>query len=452
MVTNPDGSLVYFDEGPVLFTKETSPAARPTQTPTSRTDDMENVLVAEWGTDNNFPENARLAKESNPDLINALEWKARALYAGGIDYVIRDRATLQDITNDKTLRDMTWELDQFKFRNRQYLHQACLDFYDLANVFPQIILSEDRSRIDRIVALNAQDCRFKRRDKFGRFTQLYIHPAWEEWSNSTKDEKLRIVDIIDPLLADPTEIKSKQGSTLKYVYPIAMPSGKSYYQYPAWWSAKVSEWLDFVSLIPTAKTAIIRNMAKIQYHIQMPDTWMADRYSNWNKMTDEEKRQATIKEFKIINDVLHNPKNHGKSIYTTFKIQQAQAKEYGSWKIEAVDDKMKDGALLADSSEGTTKILSANGVDPSLTGLIPGTQGSRSGSDKREALNIYMSLIRCHQDKIMEPWNFASWYNGWNTPDIEVIWYIVTPLLQTLNTVSPDNRQTLIPTPDANQL
>lgn len=450
MVSNQDASLVYFEEGPVLFTTVTFSKNQPTTTPVSRSEEQEHNLVAEWGKGNDFPQQARKAKESNPDLINALDWRMRALYAGGIDYVVRDRATLEDVHQLPEHRKLVYELDKFKFRNRQYLPQASLDFYDLANVFAQLLLQEDRQKIDRIVALNAEDCRYKRRNKNGRLEKLYIHPDWQEWDNTEKDTKLRTVDILDPMYADPEEIKSAKGQTLKYAYPVSIPTGKSYYQYPSWWSVKVSKWLDFSNLIPEAKTAIIKNMAKIQYHIQMPDYWMQERYANWSKMTDEQKKEATVKEFRIINDVLHKPENHGKSVYTVFKTIQSQGKEYGQWKIEAVDDKMKDGALLADSSEGTTKILSANGVDPSLTGLIPGKNSSRNGSDKREALNIYMSLTRMHQDSILDPWNFSSWFNGWNTEDIEVIWFIVTPLLQTLNRVTPDNRETLIPTPDAN--
>lgn len=450
MVTNQDASLVYFEEGPVLFTTESYSKVKPTQTVPSRTEQQEHILIAEWGQANDFPEQARLAKESNPDLANALDWRSRALYAGGIDYVIRDRSTLDDIHQLPEHRKLVWELDQFKFRNRQYLAQACLDFYDLGNVFPQIILSEDRQKIERIFALQGKDCRYRRREKNGALKKLYVHPDWAEWNNTEKDDKLSIIEILDPNNVNPEEIKSQTGQTLRYVYPIAFPTGKNYYQYPYWWSVKVSQWLDFSNLIPATKTAIVKNMAKIQYHIQMPDYWMQERYTNWTKMTSEEKKQATVAEFKIINDVLHKPENQGKSVYTVFKVHQQQAKEFGSWKIEAVDDKMKDGALLADSSEGTTKILSSNGVDPSLTGLIPGNAGARSGSDKREALNIYMSLIRSHQDMIMEPWNMTSWYNGWQTENVEVLWFIVTPLLQTLNRVSPDNRETLIPSPDAN--
>jgi hypothetical protein len=343
----------------------------------------------------------------------------------------------------KSMRELAFEIDQFQFRNRQYLAQACIDLYDLNNVFAQLIIGEDRQKIHRIAAMEAQDCRFARRDKAGDVKNIYLHPDWTEWNGSKEDDKIKEVAAVHPLTTSPDEIRNAKGSAMKFIFPVSYPTGHNYYQYPQWWSVKKSKWLDFGNMIPTVKEAILRNMALIRYHIQMPDYWMQERYKNWGKMTDKQKEEATKKEFQVINDVLHKPENAGKSVYTTFKVFQASGKEYGGWKIEAVDDKMKDGALLADSSEATTKIFSATSIDPSLHGLIPGTGGSnRSGSDKREALNIYMSLIKVHEDIVLDPWQFASWYN-WNTEDYEVHWSLEKPLLQTLNQVTPSKRETI---------
>ncbi|MFN3802865.1 hypothetical protein [Belliella pelovolcani] len=450
MVINPDASLVIFDDGPVLFTTPEINKTKPTKTLPTEEEEMESLAIIEWGQNNDLPVVLRKAKESNPDLVSALDWKARALYAGGMDYILRDRYTLEEKHSDKKYRKRVYEIDQFLFRNRHYLNQACIDFYDLANVFPEIILSEDRQQITRIAALQGKDCRFAKRANDGYIKKVILNPDWSEWDSSEKNKKLKKVDLIDPLNFDPVSFKEEKGAALKYIYPIAPPTGKNSYQFPFWWSLKQSKWLDFTNMIPAAKDAIIRNMAKIQYHIEMPDYWMSSRYKNWESMTDKAKQDASVKEFKIINDVLHKPENHGKSIYTTFKTQVQTGKEYGGWKITAVDDKMKDGALLADSSEGTIKIFSATSIDPSLHGLIPGKGGSnRSGSDKREALNIYMSLITPHRDNICDPFNVASWYNGWSDEDVETIFFLRIPHLQTLNQVSPALRETQIPEPDA---
>lgn len=449
MVSNNDASIVYFEGSPVLFTSKKTNGTKPSQKPPSLEEEKLMAPIAEWGNENTFPLQARKKKESNPDLASALDWKARALYAGGIKFNVLDRFSKQPVALSDDIKRLIYEIDSFTFRNRHYLLQASIDFYDLFNVFPQIILSEDRKKITRIAAIEAQDCRYKKRESNGSIRQVFIHPDWEAWSGQEDDKKLIKVPLINPLNANPEEIKEKRGDAFKYFYPLSYPTGKNYYQLPHWWTLIVSEWLNLANMIPEMKTSILKNLALIRYHIEMPDYWMSDRYKNWNSMNDDEKKKAVEKEFKIINDVLTNPGNAGKSIFTMFKTMVASGKEYGGWKINAVDDKMKDGALLADSSEATIKIFSATSIDPSLHGLIPGTGGSnRSGSDKREALNIYMSLIQSHEDILMDPWNFAAWYNGWNSEDIEVKFYIEKPILQTLNQVTPAQRAT-IPQNDA---
>jgi hypothetical protein len=449
MVSNQDASVVYFEEGPVLFSTSPAPKTKPTLTPPSTEEEAERDIIADWGEENDFPEKARTAKESNPDLASALDWKARALYAGGIHYSITDRSTGEaaDVANAE-VRKMAYEIEQFLFRNRQFPLQSAIDFYDLFNSFAEVILTDDRQKIDRIVALEARNCRYKKRDAQGRLTQVYIHPDWDAWSGSDEDPKLKKITLIDPLTADPTKIKAEKGQTFRYAYPIGYPTGKNYYQLPHWWSIKVSKWLDFANMIPTVKETILKNIALIRYHCQMPGYWMESKYTNWMKMSDAEKKTATEKEFKIINDVLTKPENTGKSIFTVFKVLEATGKEYGGWKIEAVDDKMKDGALLADSSEATIKVFSGTSIDPALHGLIPGKGGSnRSGSDKREALNIYMSLIQSHEDCILDAHNLATWYNGWTNENFATKFSFKKPFLQTLNQVTPAQRAT-IPDPE----
>lgn len=453
MVSNHDGTIVYFDEeqSPVLFSKAKPNAVKPTNLPLSQEEDSDSTPIAFWGEENNFPIKARLEKTSNPDLISALDWKARALYGGGLKYQIRDRITktaldADTIAKDSKLRSRIYEIDQFQFRNRHYLLKAVVDFYDLFNVFPQIILSEDRQKIERIAVQEARYCRYQKKNKAGIVENVYLHPEWEKWSNDLKDKKLTAIPCLDPLNLFPDDLKDRRGDTLSYIYPLSYPTGKNYYQLVHWWSVKVSGWLDFGAMIPEVKASILRNLALIRYHIEMPDYWMTERYKTWHSMSDGDRLKATQKEFKIINDVLVGARNAGKSIFTVFKTITSTGQPFAGWKITAIDDKMKDGALLADSSEATIKIFSGTSIDPALHGLIPGKGGSnRSGSDKREALNIYMSLITAHEDIICDPWNYASWHNGWNDADTEVVWYLNKPYLQTLNQVPPSQRSTIIP-------
>lgn len=445
MIANQDGSLVYFDGSPFVFSGPGT-TDKPLQKRPSKTEEAEAYPIAEWGDDNTFPLLARKAKESNPDLGSALDWKARALYAGGLHYKILDRSTglpITEVTPD--IKKKRWQIDQFIFRNRFYHAQASVDFYDLYNVFAELIINEPRDQVVYLSALEAQNCRFERREKKADPKYLYVHPDWEEYNGTKDDPYVDRIPLVNPKIVTPDDIREK-GKSMRWAYPIAYPTGKNYYQYPFWWSVKVSKWLDFANMIPSVKEVILKNIALIRYHIQMPDTWMQDRYKDWHKMTDAAKKTAFEKEFRIINEVLTKPENAGKSVFTTFKSSSQLQKDYGGWKIEAIDDKMKDGALLADSSEGTIKIFSATSIDPSLHGIIPGTGGSnRSGSDKREALNIYMSLNQVHEDIILDPWHWTAWYNGWTNQDHEVKFYYMKPHLQTLNQVTPAKRETNLP-------
>jgi len=450
MVSNQDGSIVYFEgtASPVLFSSKDYNTTKPTKLKPTDEENNDTLPIAEWGANNDFPKLARTAKENNPDLVNALDWKARALYGGGLKYTIRDRVTKKPLDMKKypDMKKMIYEIDQFQYRNRHYLLKASIDFYDLFNVFPQIILSEDRKKVTRIAALDAEDCRYAKR-KNGDIPFVYTHPDWEEWTGNSKDDKLQKIDCLDVLNVFPDELKELKGNTFKYIFPLSYPTSKNYYQLIHWWSLQTSKWLDFGAMIPEVKASILRNLSLIRYHIEMPDYWMPERYPNWGSMKAQEKKTATEKEFKVINEVLTGVKNAGKSVYTMFKT--SMGKEYGGWKITAIDDKMKDGALLADSSEVVIKIMSATAIDPSLAGLIPGKGGSnRSGSDKREALNIYMSLVTPHEDILLDPWQYTSWHNGWNNEDWETHWYLGRPYLQTLNQITPSERAT---TPNENQ-
>ncbi|HMT30417.1 MAG TPA: hypothetical protein PKD91_14175, partial [Bacteroidia bacterium] len=59
------------------------------------------------------------------------------------------------------------------------------------------------------------------------------------------------------------------------------------------------------------------------------------------------------------------------------------------------------------------------GVDPAIIGMTPGKGiGAGSGSDKRIAFNVYVSLCQADRDIILEPLNFIRDYNGWD-PELE---------------------------------
>ena len=430
MVNEMQWNVFTFENSSIVFSESVVPVNKPDETEL-----IENKLYVPWGDFDNLPTELRELKRKNPDLVSALDWKARALYSSGIGFKIMDRNTEKE-ADPKAVKDIRKTVSDFLFINRHYLLQSSVDFYDLMNVFGCFVTDRDTEKIVRIGAFQAKNCRLSPRNAKGEIKEIFTHESFTGVT-SRKSKGLSIYknfDFVNPSLSTLKE-------NIQTAFHIAYPSGENYYSTPHWYSIKESKWYDVASKIPIVKEALLRNIAILRYHIEMPDYWMTERYPNFNSMTALEKKQKTEAEFKIINDILSGPANAGKSISTMYKVMAG--KDFGGWRITPIDDKIKDGILLADSSEATIKIFSATSIDPSLHGLIPGAGGSnRSGSDKREALNIYMSLIAPHDHLVMQPFIFAHQVNEVDTEDFRTDFSIQKPFLQTLDKITPSQRET----------
>ncbi|MGB2434553.1 MAG: hypothetical protein ACPIB5_00450, partial [Flavobacteriaceae bacterium] len=78
-------------------------------------------------------------------------------------------------------------------------------------------------------------------------------------------------------------------------------------------------------------------------------------------------------------------------------------KEQSLIKITPLQNPLKDGEFLGDNGEASSHILYALDLDPTLKGHTPGAGlGSGSGSDKREAFNMFLTLTNVHQKIILE--------------------------------------------------
>ena len=436
MVDASSWNIFSFENSSLVFSKKFVPLQNPDPGDLSA-----KTLFAPWGELNSLPEELRLLKNQNPDLVSALDWKARALYSSGIDFKIIDNNTEQDADPAK-VKEIRKNVRNFLFMNRHYLLQAAVDFYDLLNVFGCFVSDTRTGKIVRIGAFQAKNCRLTNRNDNGEIQEIWTHENFGI-VGSKKTKGLKIYNRFDFLNPDPDLFKKH----IQSAFHISYPTGENYYATPHWYSIKESKWYDVAVKIPLVKEALLRNIALIRYHIEMPDYWMTERYPNFNSLSPKDKKDKTEAEFKIVNDLLTGPAQSGKSISTMYKVMAG--KEFGGWKITAIDDKIKDGLLLADSSEATIKIFSATSIDPSLHGLIPGKGGSnRSGSDKREALNIYLSLITAHEDLILQPFRLANYINQNDTEDFRVEYHIKKAFLQTLDKIPPAQRETT--TTDAN--
>ncbi len=437
-ITNPEATIFISPAAGAVY--EEIKGAKPRKQHTLEND--QNIAtydkIAHWGDANDFPQQVLTEIEKNSDLGGMLDLQARALVAGGVGYRVVDMASGEVMPKKRIL-----EIEQFLRRNWAYPLRAATDLYKYINVFPQISVSDNREKLVWLGTKEAPFCRHGlQNQKTGRINHTYVN---SDWASHDADHKLtEKIPVIDPMYDLPEDVKKRTDGP-HYTYPISYPTGKIYYQLANWNALRKSKWLELANKIPAFKLAVMKNQITLKYHIQIPEYYYEWKYGKktWGNYTDAEKKAKKEEQIKSINDYLRGEESAGKSLFTGYKFDPVQMKEYPGIKIEPIDDKLKDGIYLEDTVEATIKLFTALTLDPSILGIVPGKGGSnRSGSDKREALNIYISLIQPHAQLLLQPYEFASDYNEWNNEEQIIEWYFKAPHLQTLDQVTPKERET----------
>lgn len=371
--------------------------------------------VAYWGAGNDFPQQIIEAAQANTIIPHTIDWKVRALYGKGVapyrvSFNEDGSENLRALTQDDPAAQ---EIQDFLMRSnfKRYLLEAITDFYWFFNPFPELILSRDRSQIVSIKENEAAHCRWEEMDKKGRVNYCYVSSYWpNHWPNYTT--KIPVIDIYDP---DRVE-NVRNGTAFKYIYPVSYPSpGRKYYQLAHWDGVRQSGWLALAQKIPEFKKSVMNNQVTVKYHVEVADWWWREKYPQWDSYDDKKRAELQKNELEKFNDFLTGAKNAGKSIMSVFRNSPEYNTQFSGWQIHPIEgNKQLSDSHIEDSQEASSHILYALGVDPTLVGFGPGkSMGAGSGSDKRVAFNMYVSLLQLHRDMILEPLEFIKQYNGW---------------------------------------
>src|SRR3990167_1866122 len=183
--------------------------------------------IAYWGDDNLFPQTVIEECSKNTLIPTTLDWKARALYGGGV----MTGKTTYDAKGEEIFTPEIFPVvrDFFKRSNlKRYFIEGCFDFYWFQNVFPEMILSRDRKEIVSMVAQETTYCRWEKQNPAtGLIENCYINANWD---NGGTENNSIIVPVLDPYY-DPVNNLREDKRGFKYIYPISYPSpGKTYYQ------------------------------------------------------------------------------------------------------------------------------------------------------------------------------------------------------------------------------
>jgi hypothetical protein len=297
-----------------------------------------------------------------------------------------------------------------------------------ANGWLEFILNKGQDRINRVFVKDPAYCRNGKMDSDHptRIPYLFYSAQWDLTPAESDGSLVKIP------MYDPGKYDGRRYSDPRFAYPVFYRSfNKSYYHLSVWNGIRESGWLGIANKVPRLKQAIMKNQMTIKYHIEIPDDYFVNRYPSPD-YTREQREAARVRILNEMNDFLCDVENSGKA-FLTFNFFSRFKNEYLSgWKINVIDNKLKDDAYLPDSQAANSEILFAIGVDPCLVGSgIPGgSLGAGSGSDKREAfwqLNAEMGIYR---QISLEPLYFIRDFNKWS-PDIDFD-YVAVDTSQTM--------------------
>jgi len=373
-----------------------------------------------WGDDNLFPQNVLDDLESNSIALRALEKRKNVHFGRGIIAYRNLKGTDGTVSKEVITEGAVHDFFRKNQVNRQWIDLiGSLEIF--ANGWIEFILNKARTEINSFQILDAAYCRHsKLSPKSFRIDKTFYSAQWP----SPSQDYYAVIPTFDPL-------KFEQGRPYKdpkFTYPVYYRSfNKSYYHLSVWNGVRKSGWMSIANKVPALKKAIMENQMTIKYHVEIPDQYFAKRYPPADFSKDE--REAAVqRKIDELNDFLTNVENSGKSLVTFSYYNETLLKEFPGWKINVIDNKLKDDAYLPDSQAANSEILFAIGVDPCLIGSsgVPGGKmaSSGSGSDKREAFWSLNADCGTYREVTLQPLYFIRDFNKWGE-DIEFDYVVV---------------------------
>ena len=415
-----------------VYTEGPPPAVKPTE-PNPLL--LNNVFpYANWGDDNLFPQKIIDLASQNTELASLLDWKSRAAQGKEVLPFTRVYNEKGNKLEDKFVDDPEIIAFLTSRQFKRYLREAYTDFFWFWNVFPDLIKSKDGKKIAYLGAHDASHCRWSVMNDKHLVEKCWITPNWGLRNGQVDEKTALLLDVLDPYDWDGVNRMKNNQSIKRFVYPVSYPSpGKTYYQLATWDGFRTSGWLEIASQVPAFKKAIMTNQMHIKYLIKIPTNYWPSVYHDWENLSQVEKDTKKAAKLDEINTQLTNAQNAGKSILNEVGYD-VDNNVLPGWSIEVIDDKLKEGAYIADSQEASACLMRALGLDDTLLSKYPGNgQGAGSGSDKRVAFNLYCALQNPYRDTVLEPLHFIAEYNGWKEKYPTLTFKTVEVELQTLD-------------------
>lgn len=408
------------------------------------------MKIAPWGEDNQFPQRVIKQMEYYGVGKSALDWKARALYAGGVvpgKITGIDPDTKEEIF---TPLDRTTNPEIYKFIEAPWFDRFMLEYLQdwswFSNCFPEAVLSNDCTKIKKWVHQESSACRLSVMDSKGKMDYVFLSNYWgssigqlprfdgtkifipgvrENRKNNTSLEKslysrIRSIDMYNPvesLRKIAEDLKTKKGLK-SAILPTNYPSpGKTYYQLATWDGARLSGWIEIATKIPDMIKVLYQKAFKLKYHIEIPETYFSDKYGPevWLGKNETEQGEAKKELLESMDKFLTGEEAAYKSFVSFFKIDPYKGGDMGQVKITPIEDKSNIDKELLTGSAADIQFLVSAGIHPTLFGAgTIGTGQQRSGgSDIREAFLVYNASLKLERKVMLAPLYLTRDFNNW---------------------------------------
>ena len=385
--------------------------------------------VSPWGDNNDFPVTADTKINSNTVLWSGLKYKLQLFMGQGIfpcrvtGYNPDGSETIEMITDDSVKKFIRSR------KVRRYLQNAYRDVLKFGTAFPELIFSENGSKIVGINTINAKHCRYVEMKKgileyaivSGMFTASGGEVAGTPAEKKDYDV-LPVLDIYDPESHLERLRLARKIAGKNFIYPLGNYfSNNDYYPTPDWWTAYNAGWIDISSKVPEFLKAVYTNQISWLWHVKIPYAYWEKRYP-LNEFKDKKEREDLIQDdMDLIEVNLTGTEGARKAIFSMFEVNH-QGKPEEQWIIESLDNKYKSDQQMIESAVADSNILFAIGVNPTVMGAgLPGAgpyAGKTGGSDIRESFLVNVALAWLDRQNILDPLETMLEFNG--VKDVEL--------------------------------
>lgn len=383
--------------------------------------------VAPWGDDNTLPFKVLDMIEKNEVVSSNIQFNIQSAYGLGIKPMMKVRSKDGTVIGYKECTDQA-VLDFFEENDIDgYYLESITDMMTFFNVFPEIILSNDRTKIASLRHLEASFSRWGAMGANDKQITKHLYCDWE--GGRAKKDQLTVTPVLARYrtLEDLKNRVSDKNGGERFVLQVSMPTpGRSYYANPWWWSIFRSGWYDISVMLPNYKKALLKNHLAVRYVIYISDKYWEDvlRLAKVPPGDVEKEKVAKEEAVKGILDFLTGEDSKGGGMISTRRIMpggSGKPFEDKYIQIEKVEATIKGGEFIEDAEEANNIISYAMGVHPNLNGATPGKgKGSLGGSDKRELFMIHQAKMRPFRDRLLKPLNLIKKFNGWPA-DLEFV-------------------------------